>query len=76
MAGSGESPASVGLNALVGAFCAVIVWGGYELASPWLLDHPRRFSPAQAALLASAKWIPLYSLLIFICSRSLAHKHQ
>lgn len=54
-------------NALVGAFCAVIVWGGYELASPWLLDHPRRFSPGQAALLSTAKWLPLYSLLILSC---------
>ena len=54
-------------NALVGAFCAVIVWGGYELASPWLLDHPRRLTPGQAAWLAMAKWIPLYSLLIFLC---------
>jgi len=51
-------------NALVGAFCAVIVWGGYELASPWLLDHPRRFSPGQAALLTAGKWLPLYTVLI------------
>ena len=62
-----EGPAAVFMNALVGAFCAVVVWGGYELASPWLLDHPRRFSPGQAALLAIAKWLPLYSALIFIC---------
>jgi LytS/YehU family sensor histidine kinase len=53
-------------NALVGALCAVIVWGGYELASPWLLDHPRRLSPGAAALLAAAKWIPLYTLLILL----------
>ena len=55
------------VNALVGAFCAVVVWGGYELASPWLLDHPRRLTPGQAALLSLAKWLPLYSLLIFFC---------
>jgi signal transduction histidine kinase len=55
------------VNAAVGALCAVVVWGGYELASPWLLDHPRRCTPGQAALLALAKWIPLYSVLIFFC---------
>jgi sensor histidine kinase YesM len=54
------------LNALNGALCAVVVWGGYELASPWLLAHPRRCSPGRAALLAIAKWIPLYTVLIFL----------
>jgi sensor histidine kinase YesM len=55
------------INALIGAFCAVIIWGGYELASPWLMDHPRRLNPNQAALLSLAKWIVLYVALVALC---------
>jgi len=36
---------SLALGTALAAAARVIVWGGYELASPWLLDHPRRLSP-------------------------------
>ncbi|MBP7618289.1 MAG: histidine kinase [Geothrix sp.] len=55
------------INALIGAFCAVIIWGGYELASPWLMDHPRRLPPDRAALLSLGKWIVLYVGLVALC---------
>lgn len=63
--GSGDLP-SLLINALLGAFYAVIIWGGFELASPWLMDHPRHLHPNKAALLSLMKWIVIYAGLVVL----------
>ncbi len=64
------------VNGLVGAVCSVIVWGGYELLSPWILAHPPVLKPRQAGLLALGKWMVAYGLLIgtiLLLTRRLFH---
>jgi two-component sensor histidine kinase len=66
-AGGVRSLSPLLFNGSFGAFCAVIMWGGYELASPWLVKHPHQLQPKHAALLSLVKWMVLYTGLLMLC---------
>ena len=73
---SGFSVLAMVVSAGVGAACAVFMWGGYELLSPWILAHSRRLAPTQAALVSLGKWMLAYSVLLtlfLLITRHLFH---
>lgn len=51
------------VSALVGAVCTLLLWGGYELLSPWIQAHAPQDGPTRAALVSLAKWMLTYGAL-------------
>jgi two-component sensor histidine kinase len=52
------------LSFSVGSVCTLVLWGAYELLSPWILAHPPRLDPGWAAVLSLGKWMLVYLVLV------------
>ncbi|WP_316415622.1 sensor histidine kinase [Mesoterricola silvestris] len=63
---TGPSPTYMAISFGVGAVCAVVLWGSYELLSPWIQAHPPDLDPGWAAILSLCKWMLVYAVLVAI----------
>ncbi|NTV75806.1 MAG: histidine kinase, partial [Holophaga sp.] len=75
---SGPVPTYLFLSFGVGSVCTLVLWGSYELLSPWILAHPPRLDPGWAAILSLCKWMLVYLLLVgllLFTAEHLLHLH-
>lgn len=75
---SGPVPSYLLLSFGVGSVCTLVLWGSYELLSPWILAHPPRLDPGWAAILSLGKWMLVYLLLVgllLFTAEHLLHLH-